>query len=129
MGRLSSTARLRRRYLLAMGITACTPATPLVSAPLYEGDAAMLVASASDAGRLPAPTSSGPKLVVSDPPEPLPPNWPHSENRICRDDLDPPSRPELPSPFDVCPKRGPSGGQFSVSLYWPHSTVKGRSTV
>ena len=97
-----------------MGLGACTPATPLVSAPLYEGDAATLVANMPDAGRLPSPTTSGPKQIVTDPPEPVPPSWPHSENRICKDDLDPPGRAELPPPFEACPKRGPSGGQFSA---------------
>jgi hypothetical protein len=121
---VSTVARHRRRYLAAMGFpvlaaapfAACTQTQPqLVSAPLYEGDAAALLASTgSDAGRLFTTTTATTKSFVADPAEPVPPNWPHNESKICRDDLDAPSRPELPSPFEACPKRGPNNAGFSA---------------
>ena len=92
---------------------ACTQQSTLVSAPLFEGDAAVL-ASAYDAGKLPVASGSATKSYAADPPEPVPPMYAHTTGKVCRDDLEPPIRPELPPPFDACPRRTANGGQFSA---------------
>jgi hypothetical protein len=97
----------------APAFAACTQQPQLVMAPLLEGDAAVL-ANASDAGKLPVATASTAKSNTSDPPEPTPPTWPHQVSKSCRDDLDAPATPQLPSPFEQCPRRSPTGGQFSA---------------
>ena len=118
-------ARLRRRYLLAMGMPAlagampsmaCTRdgASPLVTVPLVDGDAGTLAVTAFDAGYVATkPATSSSAKTFHDPPEPVPPRWSHTATNQCPDAVEAPDPAELPAPFEQCPKQV-NGGQFSA---------------
>ena len=128
MGAVMLASRLRGRYLLAMGIpalagvapmlaaSACArdAASPLVSVPLVEGDAAIVAAEPLDARRsTPKPMTSSSVKTFHDPSEPTPPRWSHTTTNLCPDAVEAPDPAELPAPFEQCPKQA-NGGQFSA---------------
>jgi hypothetical protein len=126
VSRLARLARLRRRFLVAMGlpaiasalpiVAACTKdgSAPLVAVPLADGDAGAPLATSApiEAGK-PASTGTASVKTFHDPPEPVPPRWAHTTTNICPENVDAPDPPELPSPFDHCPKNV-NGAQFSA---------------
>jgi hypothetical protein len=121
-------SRLRSRYLLAMGIpalvgvgssltaSACArdARSPMVDAPLLEGDSGAVAAEPIDAGSVsPKPASSSSAKTLHDPPEPTPPRWAHTTTNLCPDANEAPDPAELPAPFEHCPKQT-NGGMFSA---------------